>query len=63
MLFPPAMMMWIYLAVYALITLVFLVCTVIATVSLVRIARRLGEMAGTFADVKRELEEVKGKLG
>ena len=36
-------------------------CMVIATISLVRIARHLGEMVGQITDLKRELEEMKEK--
>ena len=36
-------------------------CMIIATVSLVRIARSLGEMVGQIDDLKRELEEMKRK--
>ena len=36
-------------------------CMVIATISLVRIARSLGEMVGKSDDLKRELEEMKRK--
>ena len=38
-----------------------LVSMITATVSLVRIARRLGELVGVCADLKRELEEMKRK--
>ena len=54
-------MVWVYLAVYALVTLVFLACAIITTISLVRIARRLGEMTDTFTNLTRELEEMKQK--
>jgi len=37
-------------------------CAIIATVSLVRIARSHGELVVTITDLKRELEEVKGKM-
>jgi hypothetical protein len=38
-----------------------LACMILATVSLVRIARSLGELVGKCDDLKRELEEMKGR--
>ena len=52
--------------ILALVGIVFnvamIICVIIATVSLVRIARSHGELVVTITDLKRELEEVKEKL-
>ena len=53
------------LAFFALLALVVygvvFTCMIIATISLVRIARSLGEMVGQITDLKRELEDMKRK--
>jgi membrane protein implicated in regulation of membrane protease activity len=51
----PAMLLG--LAIYG----TMIACAVIATVSLVRIARSLDKLAGKSDDLKRELEKMKGK--
>ena len=38
-----------------------MIACIIATISLVRIARHLGEMVKSITDLKRELEEMKRK--